>query len=211
MLEYWFPVQPPGPRPPMPFRKEMTRRFVGVWLLQVIACCIGYFHLDQFLQPLFMVIQITIGAIAYFTGFDITLVSVYGTICVVNGIEQFLLSIIPLCMNDFKVNTYFKINIYDLFLTLFIPIITFMGAWVSWRIYRDWRYAERHPGYGMDTGSGVIDKIGYDIDKDKGLKGYGAVDKFFANTGLQKVPMSGQPRKLGGGPEAGDPFLLGKP
>jgi len=94
------------------------------------------FSLDIF-GALFMALQVAIGGYAWQQDMNITYLSLYGIICLINAIFSGIAAIIPILWN------FVTLDFFSCVSACFLPVADAAGAYLSWLIYNDFSNTQK--------------------------------------------------------------------
>lgn len=125
-----FPVQV---GPPTEYARTLKPWLFGILLVQ-IALTIWYevlkFHLfGMFVQA----VQFGIGYYAWTQDMNITLVCIFGFVCLINGLILLIMAIIPIC------GSLLNLNIADTIANMLMPFGNLAGALLARLVYLNWQ------------------------------------------------------------------------
>lgn len=95
--------------------------------------------------------QVFVGYLAWQQDMNITYVSIYGIMCLLNAVFATVMAILPLVLEALT------LNIFAMISALLLPVADLAGAYLAFRVYRDWDQAQKAAAAGP---AGWLDSLG---------------------------------------------------
>mmetsp|Transcript_100471 Transcript_100471/g.174382 ORF Transcript_100471/g.174382 Transcript_100471/m.174382 type:complete len:224 (+) Transcript_100471:97-768(+) len=149
------------------------------------------------LGALFNIGEAFLGYYAYREDMNITLIIVYGLVCIVTAVHDTIVAIIPMILDILT------LAILTIIWKCITPVISYAGAYLAYLIYAD--YNRQHGDPHGAAGGGIFDPFGTHPKQDDPFLGGVAGGGFFGS-GEQKPFFSPQ---QGQAPFSGEGFFLG--
>lgn len=116
---------------PSPHALEMKNVLGRILIVQGLVCFIRLIFLRDILSCFWMAMTISIGAHGYYENMNITYLSCWGSLCLVNGIFDFLNTVLPLM---FGLVSFDALPLMCRFTSV---LISFLGASFAYHLYLD--------------------------------------------------------------------------
>lgn len=134
-----LPALPLQIGPPTDFARKISPWFLFILILQAVACVFRVWIFLDIMGGFVMGIQIWLGWYAWKEDMNITFISCFGFLCLLNGVfdaVRFIDYAVKVAQPIFGSNL-----IYLTLIEIAVPLFSLIGTVMAWLIYRDY---ERH-------------------------------------------------------------------